>query len=558
MSLYPPSYNLAGSGISSAFAARGRTQNIMVLGDHNLHCPNGMMRALYEQTPNLSGFFCPGILDSGVDQPWAGVSDVTTNLNLYGPFWPYRTDGQPNVAGGGFGTAYIYDTDSTVGDGTSPGVLTGGILVAGGQEIRWPNSASAPGAAQRFCKYTLGSFTGQDAWAQRALTIKPFIHRPNAAVGTNQIVGGPALSLGVWRGTDTPTVAASFSAGTGNAIVAGTAATLAAGSGLPRWGLYWPTSAANSKTRCVVIGAHVTNDMPEGVRFIPFANPYLTLGAIDPGVFNIEIPQFAPIVSGVGGIDAFMIMLGSELDFSPANYNGLTDMVTELRDANLNSAYHQGCVGIWNEVQIDVVNALRGELATSTTPCLFILPQYSGSGRTLAEWEIIHENILKETYFFCTNTVTKTGPAPVQDHKWTTSNCAYIDLNNVATPTEIMTGGLITKGGTTVKGTWSSGTAYVSGDIVNNPNAGASDLPPGGYGAHTWYVAKASSTNKEPGVAADWATYWDKMDFRPTQTFAARLMRYIWSQIAGSASGLQIARPNAVDTYGLRSFRPNQ
>ena len=163
---------------------------------------------------------------------------------------------------------------------------------------------------------------------------------------------------------------------------------------------------------------------------------------------------------------------------------------------------------------------------TQAAPVLFVLPPFSGMGDGLTAAETIHTNMLHQTYHLCQNGIDPTFP-----HKWSRKNVAYVDLWGMHTPAEIMTtAGLIVKGGARVvgdDGLWSAATAYIAGDIVCSPNAGCA----GGSGAHNWYVAKDSHTNKEPGVAAGWATHWDKLDFRPSSAFASAQVAEVLEQV---------------------------
>ena len=539
---YPSVFNTIGSGIAEAFAAEGATKNILIIGDQNMHLSGGTMQAFRRLTTNLCGFFLPGILNSGVDEPATAVTDVTTNLTVGSTLWPFRGDIQPNVPGANEG--FILDTSAAAGDGTTEGVPSD-IIPAGFQEIIWPQSASAPGADQRFAKWTLASVTGNDAWlTDHQLTITPFMYVPAAdATGTNPIDGGPTLSMGVSRGVAAPTVAAAFTAAATGAIVAGTPATLAAGAGMPVVGLYWPTSAANSKRRAIIPGVMVVNNQTEGVRLLCFANPYATIASYDPAgsVDQYKAEAFANISTAVGGIDAIMVMLGSELDAAFLNASLYGDMRSEL--ASTEPAIDEyPLVGSWSEVAVDVANALRdwgGVAAVVDRPIVFVLPCFAGQADSLADWDIVHENLLKQTHFMCTNTETPSPPPAAALHKWTEIHLAYVDLGNWWSPTEIMTGGLITKGGTTIRGTWNADDEYVSGDIVASPNAGFA----GGSGAHNWYVSKTTNTAVEPGITADWADDWDKLDFRPTEAFAqaqvARVLYLVTAGYAGANAGSQ-------------------
>ena len=548
-SSYPTSFNLAGSGIAAAFHPTGRVRNILVIGDQNMHLSGGTMQAFRRLTTNLCGFFLPGILNSGVNEPATAVTDVVTNLTIGTTLWPFRGDIQPNVPGANEG--FILDTSAAAGDGTTEGVPSD-IIPAGFQEIIWPQSASAPGAAQRFAKWTMASVAGNDAWlTDHQLTITPFMYVPAAdASGANPIDGGPTLSMGVSRGVAAPTIAAAFTAAATGAIAAGTPATLAAGAGLPVVGLYWPTSAANSKRRAIIPGVMVVNNQTEGVRLLCFANPYATLASYDPAgsIDQYKASAFANISTAVGGIDAVCIMLGSELDAAFLNASLYGDMRAEL--ASTDPAIDEyPLVGSWSEVAVDVANALRdwgGAAAVVERPIVFVLPCFAGQADSLADWDIVHENLLKQTHFMCTNTETPSPPPAAARHKWTEFKLAYIDLGDVRTPTQIMTGGLITTGGTTVKGTWSAVTAYVAGDVVAAPNAGFA----GGPGAHNWYVSKTSHTNHEPGIDGAWATHWDKLDFRPTEAFAAEQVQFVLDKLADAASS-----SSSSTGTGMRSAR---
>lgn len=546
---YPTSFNLAASGISAAFHPTGRVRNIMVIGDQNMHLSGGTMQAFRRLTTNLCGFFLPGILNSGVNEPATGVTDVVTNLTIGATLWPFRGDGQPNAAG--VNEAFVCDTGATAGDGTTEGI-SADVVPAGFQEIIWPQSASAPGAAQRFAKWTLASVSGNDAWlTDYPLTITPFMYVPAAdASGTKPIDGGPTLSMGVSRGVAAPTIAGAFTAAATGAIVAGTPATLAAGAGMPVVGLYWPTSAANSKRRAIIPGVMVVNNQTEGVRLLCFANPYATIGAYDPATGNERYGAAAlGVIGSTVGVHAVVFWLGHELDAGFLNASLYGDMRAELISETPQVAEYP-LVGTWSEVVVDDVNTLRSYGNTTPEehrPTLIVIPCFAGQADSLAEWDIVRENMLKQTHFMCTNAETPSPPPSAARHKWTEVKLAYIDLSGIRTPTEIMTGGRITKGGTTVKGTWSAVTAYVSGDIVAAPNAGFA----GGSGAHNWYVSKTSHTNHEPGVDGSWDTHWDKLDFRPTSAFAAEQVQFVLDTIEAAASSSSSSSTGT----GMRSAR---
>jgi len=553
-SAYPASFNLAGSGIAAAFHPTGRTRNILIIGDEAMHLSGGTMQAFRRLTTNLCGMVLPGILNSGVNEPATAVTDVVTNLTIGSTLWPYRHDGEN--AGSNNPSAYIFDTANTAGDGTTAGIDAFTELPAGFQEIIWPQSASAPGAAQRFAKWTLASVSGNDAWlTDHQLTITPFMYVPAAdASGTKPIDGGPTLSMGVSRGVAAPTIAGAFTAAATGAIVAGTSATLAAGAGMPVVGLYWPTSAANSKRRAIIPGIAVVNNQPEGVRLVFSATPYSCLSNWDGATQPTRFPSLKPLMTALGGVNAAVVWLGHELEAAFSGNWAFADFIIDLTDPGSVT----DDVGIWNEVQRDITDSARHaeHFDDDTLPFLFIVPVFAGQGATLTEWETCLAHMLRQSHFLCTNTST-----PPNNHKWTAERCAYIDLGSQWTATQVMTGGLITKGGTTVKGTWSAVTAYVAGDIVNSPNA-ADPVDSGlkyersgcGPGSHNWFVSKTSNANKEPGVAADWATHWDKLDFRPTAAFAAAQVQFVLDTIAAVADASSSSSSGA-GSRGVRAQR---
>jgi len=522
---YPSSFNLAGSGIAPAFYPTGRVRNILIIGDQNMHLSGGTMQAFRRLTTNLCGVVLPGILNSGVNEPATAVTDVTTNLTIGSTLYPFRHDGEN--AGSGNPSAYIFDTAATAGDGTTPGLDAFTELPAGFQEIIWPQSASAPGAAQRFAKWTMVSVSGNDAWlTDYPLTITPFMYVPAAdASGTNPIDGGPTLSMGVSRGAGGPTIAGAFTAAATGAIAAGTPATLAAGAGMPVVGLYWPTSAANSKRRAIIPGIAVVNNQTQGVRLAFAATPYSCLSNWDGATQNTRFPSLKPIMAALGGANAVVVWLGHEIELAYWGNWSFSDFMLDL----VNTEHVENDVGIWNEVQRDVVDSARNfdNFNDNALPLLFIVPVYAGQGATLAEWDTFHAQMLRQSYFLCTNTDTFLSNG--FHHKWTADRCAYIDLGAHWTATQVMTGGLITKGGTTVKGTYSGVTPYAAGDIVNSPSAGY-EQGGAGPGSHNWFVAKGATTGVEPGVTPGWGTFWDKLDFRPTAAFAAAQVQFILDQ----------------------------
>ena len=546
-SAYPASFNLAGSGIAAAFAPVGATKNILFIGDEAMHLSGGTMQALRRRVRNLCGVVLPGILNSGVNEPATAVTDVTTNLTIGSTLWPFRHDGEN--AGSGNPSAYILDTASTAGDGTTPGVDAFTELPAGFQEIIWPQSASPPGAAQRFAKWTLASVAGNDAWlTDHELTITPFMYVPAAdASGTKPIDGGPTISMGVSRGVAAPTIAAAFTAAATGAIVAGTTATLAAGAGMPVVGLYWPTSAANSKRRAIIPGIAVVNNQTEGVRLAFAATPYTCLSNWDGATQNTRFPSLKPIMTAMGNINVLVVWLGHQIELGYAGNWAFADFMTELAD----SGNVTNDTGIWNEVQRDVVDSARSvdNFNNANLPVLFIVPTFAGHGATLEEWDSVRAQMLRQSHFLCTNTST-----PPNDHKWTADKCAYVDLSSRWSAEDVMTGGLITKGGTTVRGTWSGATAYVAGDIVNAPSAGY-EQGGGGPGSHNWFVAKTSHTNHEPVADGAWATHWDKLDFRPTSAFADAQVDFLLAKLAAAAPPLP---PLASTSNGSRSGRASR